>query len=144
VSRERGIPPRQLPPALPSEIYLDEITLIRIEENVRWHMANRRRNIQVKVYLSEEEYRVFSKQVEKSKQSQTDFFINCVKGKNIVVVEGLRDVMVDLKRIGANINQISKNLNGGFFQNADRELRDIRERFDDITNVMLEVLREVG
>ena len=103
-------------------------------------MANRRRNIQVKFYLSKEEYRVFLKQVEKSKQSQTDFFINCIKGKDIVVVEGCPDIMSELKRIGANINQISKNLNGGFFQNADRELRGIKERIDDIKNMMSEVV----
>lgn len=104
-------------------------------------MANRKRNKQLKIYLSDEEYQTFIEQVSKSKLSQTDFFIKCVTKKKITVVDGLKETLIELKRIGVNINQISKNLNGGIFQNADKELKAVKEEFAKVNDLMLVLLR---
>ena len=106
-------------------------------------MANRKRNKQLKIYLSDEEYQTFIKQVEKSKLSQTDFFIRCITKKKIIVVDGLKETLTELKRIGVNLNQISKNLNGGIFQNADNELKAIKEEFAKVNDSMLALLKGV-
>lgn len=106
-------------------------------------MANRKRNKQLKIYLSDEEYQAFIEQVEKSKLSQTDFFIRCITKKKIIVVDGLKETLTELKRIGVNLNQISKNLNGGIFQNADNELKAIKEEFAKVNDTMLALLKGV-
>lgn len=106
-------------------------------------MANRKRNKQLKIYLSDEEYQAFIEQVEKSKLSQTDFFIRCITKKKIIVVDGLKETLTELKRIGVNLNQISKNLNGGIFQNADKELKAIKEEFAKVNDTMLALLKGV-
>lgn len=107
-------------------------------------MANRKRNIQLKMYLSDEEYQAFIKQVNKSKLTQTDFFIRCVTNKKVIVVEGLKDILVELKRIGSNINQIAKSLNGGIFQDAEKEVREIRRQFLQVTDCVIELLKGIG
>ena len=84
-------------------------------------MANRKRSKQIVIRLSDEEYQKYMEQVEKSNLSQNDFFIRCVTKKKIIVIDGLAETLTELKRIGVNINQISKNLNGGIFQNAKKK-----------------------
>jgi phosphoglycolate phosphatase-like HAD superfamily hydrolase len=106
-------------------------------------MANRKRSKQLKIYLSDEEYQSFLEQVEKSNLSQTDFFIRCVTKKKIIVVDGLKETLTELKRIGVNLNQISKNLNGGIFQNADNELKAVKEEFSKVNDTMLTLLKGV-
>lgn len=106
-------------------------------------MANRKRSRQLKIYLSDEEYAKFVEQVEKSKLTQTDFFIRCITKKKITVVDGLKETLTELKKIGVNINQISKNLNSGIFQNADKELKAVKEEFAKVNDTMLELLKGV-
>jgi len=106
-------------------------------------MANRKRSNQLKIYLSDEEYKAFSEQVEKSNLTQTDFFVRCITKKKIIVVDGLKETLMELKKIGVNINQISKNLNSGIFQNADNELKAVKEEFSKVNDTMLELLKGV-
>lgn len=104
-------------------------------------MANRKRNKQLKIYLSNEEYLVFLNQVEKSKLTQTEFFIKCIAKKKIIVVDGLKQTLTELKKIGVNLNQISKNLNCGIFVNADKELKEVKEEFVKLNDIMLALLK---
>lgn len=106
-------------------------------------MANRKRSKQLKIYLSDEEYQLFIDKVEKSKLSQTEFLIRCINKKRIIVVDGLKETLLELKKIGVNINQISKNLNGGIFQNADKELKIVKEEFAKVNDIILDVLKGV-
>lgn len=107
-------------------------------------MANRKRNNQLKIYLSDNEYQSFINQVTKSKLTQTDFFIRCITKKKIIVIDGLKETLAELKKIGVNINQISKNLNGGFFQNTTGDLKDIQQQFSKVTDCIIETLRSIN
>ena len=106
-------------------------------------MANRKRNKQLKIYLSDDEYEKFIEQVNNSKLSQTDFFIKCITKKKIIVIDGLKETLVELKRIGVNINQLSKNLNSGIFQNAENELKEIKQEYFKLSNIIIEILKGV-
>lgn len=114
-----------------------------IERKECEEMANRKRSKQLKIYLSDEEYQTFIEQVEKSKLSQTEFFVRCITKKKIIVVDGLKETLTELKKIGVNINQISKNLNSGIFQNADKELKALKEEFVKVNDTMLALLKGV-
>lgn len=106
-------------------------------------MAQRKRSKQVKIYLSDDEYNAYMEQVNLSRLSQTDFFVRCVCKKKIYVIDGLRETLIELKKIGVNLNQISKNLNGGFFQNADKELAEIKMDFRKLKASILVILKGV-
>ncbi|MGL4790910.1 MAG: plasmid mobilization protein [Anaerotignaceae bacterium] len=104
-------------------------------------MPNRKRVKQVVIRMTEEEHKIFLEQVEKSNLSQTDFFIKCISNKKINVVSGLDEVISNFKKAGNNLNQISKNLNGGFFQNADKEIRAVKEELQQIRLLLHEILK---
>lgn len=106
-------------------------------------MVNRKRTKQVVVRFTEEEYAALEEKLNIAQLSKTDFFIKCVTDKPIYVVNGIRDVYYELSRIGANLNQIAKNLNGGFYQSADKELREIRQDFSIAKNELLRLIERV-
>lgn len=106
-------------------------------------LPNRKRNKQVKFYLSDEEYQQFIEKVEKSKLNQTDYFVKCVTEKKITVIEGLKETLTELKRIGANMNQISKNLNIGIFIGTIEDLRNIKAELLKTTDSIIAVLTRV-
>lgn len=106
-------------------------------------MANRKRSNQIVIRLSDEEYQKYMEQVEKSNLTQNDFFVKCITKKKIIVVDGLKETLSELKKIGVNINQISKNLNSGIFQGADKELKAVKEEFAKMNDTMLELVNTV-
>ena len=107
------------------------------------NLPNRKRSKQVKIYLSDDEYEQFIEKVAKSKLNQTDYFVRCVTGKKITVIDGLKETLTEIKRIGANVNQISKNLNSGIFQGAVEDLKNIRGDLSRITESIISVLKGV-
>ena len=106
-------------------------------------MANRKRKNQIVIRLSDEENQKYMEQVQKSNLTQNEFFVRCVTKKKIIVVDGLKETLTELKKIGVNINQISKNLNSGIFQGADKELKAVKEEFTKVNDTMLELLKGV-
>lgn len=76
-------------------------------------MENRKRPKQVKFWASEEELEKIKKKVEKSKLTQSEYLLRSALDKNIIVVDGLKDILIELSREGNNLNQITKALNQG-------------------------------
>lgn len=107
------------------------------------NLPNRKRSKQVIVRLTDEEYQKFIEKAKKSNLSQNDYFIKCVMGKKIIVIEGLKETLNELKRIGANINQISKNLNNSIFQGATEDIKKIKVDLSKISDLIIEILKGV-
>lgn len=77
-------------------------------------MPNRTRNKAVTLRMTEEEYAFFRELMEKAKEkNQTDFFLDVLRKKKIVVIDDLVPILTELKRQGNNLNQISRVLNEG-------------------------------
>ncbi len=92
----------------------------------------RSRNHQIKFYISDEELIKLRKNIEKSKLNQSEFLRMIAIDKEIIVIDGLGDLIMQIKRIGVNLNQIAKILNGGVYidckidlEKAQRELSKI-------------------
>ena len=63
----------------------------------------------------------------------TDYLIECSRNANITVTN-LSEVLVELKRIGNNINQIARKINSKrfFFGNFDSVIEGLRKVYDAI------------
>ena len=61
--------------------------------------------------MSEQEYNEIKNKAFESHLSMNDYIKKSARDKVIIVVEGLRDLTIEIKRIGTNINQITKNVN---------------------------------
>ena len=97
-------------------------------------MAQRRRSKQVAIRVTAEEYDMIMNKVEASGLTQQDFFLKAIQGAEIQSTDGLKAVAAELKelttnmrRIGVNLNQIAKELNGKGYSDYDLVTRNLKE-----------------
>jgi len=72
---------------------------------------NRTKDKQVKFWVDEKELEQIKKKVKKSKLNQSDYLLRSALDKNIIVVDGLKEILIELSREGNNLNQITRELN---------------------------------
>lgn len=89
---------------------------------------NRKREKQIKFYVNEKEYEQIKKNVEKSKLKQQEYLIKSALNKKIIVIDGLKEILLELSREGNNLNQIAKKINEG-------EQKDIKEMKNKLNNL---------
>ena len=75
-------------------------------------MSQRSRDIQIKFRVSEEEAEQLRKKVEQSGKSMQEYLLSCALNKPITNTDGIKELYPEIKRIGNNLNQIAKALNG--------------------------------
>lgn len=71
----------------------------------------RKRTHEIKIRMTDEEYDAYQKRLERSKLSGNSFGIRCLLDKEIRVIEGLPDLLRELRALGNNMNQIARKLN---------------------------------
>lgn len=99
---------------------------------------NRTRNKAVTLRLTEEEFAFYEKKFIKSKaKNQTDFFLAALDKKPIVVIEEYKELLVELKRQGINLNQVARKMNEG------NQIADELERAIENCNAVYKKLLEV-
>lgn len=74
-------------------------------------MANRKRPKQLVIRMTEEELAAIQDKVAKSGMNQQTYLIKCLTEAEIVNLEPIREIYPELKRQGANLNQLAKKLN---------------------------------
>ncbi|MCB2343375.1 plasmid mobilization protein [Clostridium estertheticum] len=102
----------------------------------------RTRNKQIILRSTEKEYELIQKKVEKSKLKQNDFLLKSALQKDIIVIEGLKELLLELIREGKNLNQIAKVLN----QNEslkENEITELKEKLIALWGAAEEILKEV-
>lgn len=78
---------------------------------------NRYRQKQIKFRLSEEEAKKLQAKIEQSGMSQQEYLVRCALDKPVTNLDGLKEVIPGMKRIGTNLNQIARSLNStGFYK----------------------------
>lgn len=97
-------------------------------------MANRKRNIQIKFWVTEEEKQLIEEKMAQLQTKRIGAYLRkmAIDGYIIQVdTTDIKEMTRALSAIGRNINQIAKRLNaGGSAYQADME--EIRERMDQI------------
>lgn len=79
----------------------------------------RKRSKTLTIRLTEKEKTVIQKKARKAKLSITDFLVSASLRTEIHVAEDIKPMLIELKRIGNNINQITMKINAGAFSSAD-------------------------
>jgi len=92
--------------------------------------VNRRRNITLTVRLTEEEKAHIVNMATKANLSLTDYIVELSKLVPIVVPENVKPLLIELRRIGNNINQIATRANMDIYQ---------RENFEGIRNELKKI-----
>ena len=96
-------------------------------------MANRKRNQTISIRLTTEEKKEIVAKAKQAQMTLTDYLIECSSNTDITVTD-LSEVLVELKRIGNNLNQIARKINSKrfFFGNFDSVVEGQRKVYDAI------------
>jgi len=105
-------------------------------------MVNRKRNIQMKFYVTEEEKRFIDEKMAQLPTQRYGAYLRKMAIDGYIIYTDTTDIKAftsELSAIGRNINQIAKRLNaGGPAYQAD--IQEIRERLDQIWQLQRRIL----
>ena len=105
-------------------------------------MANRKRNIQMKFYVTEEEKRLIDEKMTQLPTQRYGAYLRKMAIDGYIIQLDTTDIKrmnAALSAIGRNINQIAKRVNaGGPAYQADMD--EIRERLDEIWQLQRRIL----
>jgi hypothetical protein len=101
----------------------------------------REREKQVKFFATDEELEKIKLKVEKSKLSQSDYLRKVALQSDIVVIEGLNELTIELKRIGNNINQLTRLAHEGKV-NCSQELQGINEEMKEVWQSLRQLIQK--
>lgn len=73
----------------------------------------RKRNKSIPIRVTEDELKQIDKKAAKARLSRTDYLINCALGKEITLIEDIKPLLTEMRRIGNNLNQQTKLANMG-------------------------------
>lgn len=94
--------------------------------------------------LSKEEAKELQKKIEKSGISQQDYILKSVLNKPITNTDGIKELIPELKRQGANLNQLVKKLNEKGYIDYKQELPQLEKELKEIWQQLKQYLQSVG
>lgn len=87
--------------------------------------------------ITEKENEKFERLVKKSKLNKSEFMRKSILEKDIIVIEDIKELATELKRIGNNLNQLTRAVNTG----EVKELEELKEMKSDLSEVFEEVIK---
>lgn len=105
---------------------------------------NRKRNIQIKFWVTPEENAKILEKVKLSNMPICRYLRNAAIKKEIIVYDftSLFELSAQISRIGNNINQIAKKLNQGGLVNKD-ETNYLKASLESINKVFMEIYQDI-
>lgn len=104
-------------------------------------MQNRKREKQIVIRLTEAEYEMLKNKVDKSGLSQQEFLIKAIKNKKITVIDDIKNLTFELKKIGINLNQIAHLCNEGKIYNCKKEIIEIQRGLADVWQLLRQLIQ---
>lgn len=101
----------------------------------------RERDKQIKFFVTNEELEVIKKKVEKSKLNQSDYLRKAALQKDIIVIEGVNDLTLELKRVGNNLNQLTRLAHEGKV-NCNTELQEINREMKEVWQLLRQLIQK--
>jgi aspartokinase len=84
--------------------------------------------------VNEKEYNKIKSKIENSKLNTSEYLLRTAMNKEIIVIEGLETIIIQLRKIGNNINQLTKLCNQGRLRNIN--LEDIKKEMKSIWQLL--------
>ncbi len=100
----------------------------------------RRRDNTLTIRLTSAERERIERNAKRAKRSLTDYIVSLSLEIPIQVAEDVKPLLIELKRIGNNLNQIATKINSGVFQSYD--FQDVVDEQKKIYEQLLEIARK--
>ena len=106
---------------------------------------NRKRNIQIKFWVNEDEYKKIIEKVRLSNMQIGRYIRNASLKKEIIMYDltSIFELSAQISKIGNNINQIAKKLNQGGRMSSS-ELSYLYSSMENINNVLFDIYNDVS
>ena len=102
----------------------------------------RKRAKQLKFFVSDKELERIKSKVAASKLNQSDFIRKSALEKDIIVIDGIRELVLELKRIGVNLNQLTKLANQHIVTDCNEELQTIHGEMSEVWQLLRQLIRK--
>ncbi len=102
----------------------------------------RKRSKQLKFFVSDKELERIKDKVAASKLNQSDFLRKSALEKEIIVIDGIRELVIELKRIGVNLNQLTKLANQRIVTDCNGELQTIHGEMGEVWQSLRQLIRK--
>lgn len=98
----------------------------------------REKSKQINFRVTEKQYTQIQKLAVKSNLTLSTYLITCALDKDIIIINDLEKTCAELRKIGNNINQITKLYNQGYitthnFESTNKEIHDIWQQLNSLT-----------
>ena len=103
----------------------------------------RKRNYPVTIWLDEKELVLLKDKVSKTYFCRSYYIRKCSLGKDIIVVPGIRDLMIDLRKISNYLGQITCKVNNGDVVVLGDNLKEIKESLKNIWADLSRVVKKI-
>jgi len=95
----------------------------------------RKRNSSIGLWLTKEELAVLKNNISKTNFNQSTYIRKRILNKEIKVIPGIKELIIELKRIGNNLNQITRAVNEGSLKIINDDLKDIKYDLGKVWNL---------
>jgi len=103
----------------------------------------RKRKHHISCYLDDKEYIAYRDKRSKTYYNQSEYIRKCILDKKITVIPGIRELIIDLKRIGNNLNQLTHKVNYGEVPVLGDNLKEIEGDLSIVWDNLLKVIKKV-
>ncbi|MGM8224921.1 plasmid mobilization protein, partial (plasmid) [Clostridium perfringens] len=73
-----------------------------------------------------------------SKLKQQEYLIKSALNKKIIVIDGLKEILLELSREGNNLNQIAKKINEG----EQKDIKEMKNKLNNLWDLIEKILKE--
>ena len=84
--------------------------------------------------VNEKEYNKIKSKIEKSELNTSEYLLKTAMNKEIIVIDGLEEIIMQLRKIGNNINQLTKLCNQGRLTSIN--LEDVKKEMNSIWQLL--------
>ncbi len=103
----------------------------------------RKRKHSLGIWLDEKELTQLKNRISKTNFKQSEYIRRCLLNKNITVVPGIRELIIELKRIGTNLNQLTRSVNTGALTVLGDNFKDIKKDLKEVWARLALVLKKI-
>ncbi len=103
----------------------------------------RKRDKQLNFRLNEVELNQFQNLVLKSNLKQSEYMRKCLLQKEIIVINDIKELTIQLKKIGNNLNQLTKSVHEGKV-NCGNELVELQTELQCVWEEVIRALKKVN
>ncbi len=104
-------------------------------------MANKTRPYQLIFRATEKEKNKIQDKVKKSKLNQNEYLLRSALDKKIVVIDGLDEFVLEIRRIGNNLNQLTRLAHEGKV-NCKNELAEIEKEMGEVWQLLSQLVQK--